>query len=160
MYFQSIKKMIVWCVLSFFIMTTVTPLPQYINLIKLNHKFHNNFKPTYSKHTTAYNVENDYTEKIYLKVRKLVGVTYVNDKVRIINVAKKLPDGSIGTIGKDEISGLYISNIIYYDGTEITLEHELAHFFYEKMKETEQSEMFAQSIERFYLLLGVLSRRL
>ena len=155
---QLIKKIVMAFVLSFFISTTLTPIPYYITLFQLNRKFHNTFTSTESKHTIAYNVDSKYTEKIYIRVRNQIGTIYINDKVKIVNVEQKLTDGSIGFVGKDEIVGLYTQNIIYYDGTEITLEHELAHFFYEKMKDKDRSEMFAQAVEKFYTLIDILRK--
>ena len=154
-----LKRTVAITMLSFFISTTLTPLPKYILFYRLNKQFHNTFTSTKSEHTTAYNVDSTYTEKVYLNVRKCIGVTYVNDKVIIVNVSEKLPTGSIGKIGEDEILGLYVQNIIYYDGTDLTLQHELAHFFYEKMKDKERSEMFAQAVEKFYLIVDIITKR-
>lgn len=152
-----IKEMIGTCLISLFVVITVTPLPAVMTFHGLNKKFHNTYKSEKSLHTIAYNVDSKYTEKIYLKVRNELGVIYVNDEVKIVNVSEKMKDGSIGFVGKEEILGLYTQNIIYYDGTETVLEHELAHFFYEKMKDKDRSEMFAQAIEKFYILIDIIS---
>ena len=154
-----LKKVIAIAMLSSFISATLTPLPHYLLFNQFNKKFHNTATHTKSLHTTAYNVDSEYTEQVYLNVRRCVGTPYVNDKVIIVNVLNKNERGSIGKIGKDEILGLYVQNIIYYDGTELTLQHELAHFFYEKMKDKDRSEMYAQAVERFYIVLNIFGKR-
>lgn len=154
------KKTIATFMLSFFIVTTITPIPHSQLLKCYSRKFKvSESTPTKSDHTIAYNVDSKYTEKIYLNVRKCLGTTYVNDVVTIVNVLDKSKRGSIGTVGKTEILGLYVNSIIYYDGTELTLQHELAHFFYEKMKDKHRSEAYAQAVEKFYIMLNMMSKK-
>lgn len=109
----------------------------------------------HSKHTTSYNISPILTETLYLEVRNILNVNYVNNHVTIINAPIK-DNGTIGKIGKDDILGLYTNNIIVYDGDLLTLRHELAHFFYEKMRGSDRSEMFAQITEKFYILLRII----
>jgi hypothetical protein len=57
-------------------------------------------------------------------------------------------------ITNHEIIGIYCNGVIIYDGDPVVLKHELAHFFYEKMKDGDRSESFAQVVEGVYILLG------
>lgn len=152
-----IRQFFVGLLVTFFILETFTPLSASIAYFNLTNAMR--VERTHGireKHITAYNADAKEIEEAYLDVRKMIGVSYVNDRVRVVRKTNLFPDGSIGKIGRDEVLGIYCANVIVYDGDPITLRHELAHFFYEKMKDSDRSEMFAQSVEHIYLVFGML----
>jgi len=150
MIIASIKRVLSTALITIFILSNISYLEELnaFNYVRHNYKVLGSPHP--SEHTTTYNADPNLAEAVYLEVRRTLGVYYLNNHVTIINVPTK-PDGSIGKIGKEEILGLYTSNIILYDGDLITLKHELAHFFYEKMRSTTRSEMYAQIAEKFFV---------
>lgn len=151
----NIKRILSSVLISFFIYINTPLLSEPASFFFIEKNYPVIGLPHNSQHTTAYNANPDITEKVYLEVRNILNVNYINNHVTIINVPTK-ENGTIGKIGGDDILGLYTNNIILFDGDPLTLRHELAHFFYEKMRTTDRSEMFAQITEKFYILVRVL----
>jgi hypothetical protein len=110
---------------------------------------------TESQHTVAYGVDAKHTEKMYTAVRAYLGVLYVNDKVKIYLAQPKYSNGAIGQlsngllfIGIYRQSATFRKDVIVYNGEDLVLIHELAHFFDAHMKSNDRAEDFAYLVER------------
>lgn len=136
-----------------FLVATCTDFYYHVSLNNALKEFSVVATPSYGAHTTAYNVDSVLTDREYKLVRVILGTGRINERVTIIRVADKRDDGSIGDLEGAPVVGLYVNNVIVYDGDLLTLRHELAHFFYEKVRERDKSEVFAQLLEKVFYIL-------
>lgn len=149
---QIIKKAVVIGLFLNLIFTTVSPVKEFITYGMFLRDFKMVGKIRSSTHVTVQNDSVEEVEKEYIKVRQLLNLGHINDKVIVIK-ADANEFGIIGTCDGDEVYGVYNNNIIVYNGEQSTLQHELAHFFFDKLRDSQQSESFAQSIEGIFYLL-------
>lgn len=146
---DGMKRTLEFLLVLFFLTSTVRPVSEFYNNLKMQHDFHvKTGVGIKTKHTTCYNMDPKEAELAYMTVRELIGVNYVNDHVKIIHKTNLWKDGAIGKIGKNEVIGVQCDGTIIYDGNPLVLRHELAHFFFARMVDGERSEMFAQSVEK------------
>lgn len=99
-------------------------------------------------HIVAYNVDPVEVEREFRIVRLMMGFYGADGTITVIRVKVRSEDGSIGILNGRRIAGFYVKNLIVYDGTRSTLWHELAHFFYERIRNRDRSETVARLVER------------
>lgn len=106
------------------------------------------------EHVIACGLDSKKAEYLYLAVRDFLSLQYIDSPVKIVKSKKKIGD-AIGYINGISVAGYYsraplIGNaIIFYNGSELTLIHELVHHFYHHARWADRDELFAQSVERY-----------
>ena len=149
--FKRLRKLTALSIVLFFLLVTSAPVMEYYTLWSYKHAFKITGEPAYSTHTIVYNFDPVLAEQIYLSTRSLVGLDHINDKVTILNVLEKNKDGSILQDKEKSYLGLYNHNVIAFEGDTLTLHHEIAHFFLDRISSYDGSESYAQVVEKFYL---------
>ena len=153
---KKLSKFLLGFLISFIIFVAIfnkSIFPLYTFGINLNDFKIVKYPKTVSVHVTAYGVPAETVEFYYTSIRSFLACSEINNHVTVYLVKPDF-DRSIGSILGHKIYGAFRKSytgredIIIYNGNDEVLSHEMSHFFYSHMNNSERDEDFAQLVTR------------
>lgn len=128
-------------------------------IYRLNLDQHNivSFESQQTEHIIGYGIDINNAEALYKFLQAFFEVYYVDEKVKIYKANPKWGtaiehNGIVPYDGIYRESIFFGPDVIIYNGDDLTLLHELSHFFYHHMKRSHRDELFARLTAGFHQL--------